>query len=61
MATHPKGHNCPDDQKYDFERGRCVNKGETVDGAENPDDRNRSAPNLKFPRVKKKGVQGVNR
>jgi len=54
-------HNCPDNQKYDEEKGRCVNKGENVDGAENPDDRNRSAPNLKFPTVKKKGVQGVDR
>ena len=53
MATHPKGKNCPEDQKYDFDRGLCVNKGETVDSNDYPEDRNISKPNLDFT-VKKK-------
>jgi len=53
---------CATDMVFSDEKGKCVNPNlETVDGAEYPDDRNRSAPNLKFPRVKKKGVQGVDR
>ena len=50
MATHPKGHNCPNNQKYDEERGRCVDK-ETVDGAENPNSRSKTSSPLTFPSV----------
>jgi len=53
---------CATDMVFSDEKGKCVIPNlETVDGAENPEDRNRSARNLNFPSVKKKGVQGVDR
>jgi len=56
MARHPKGHDCPDDQKYDTEQGRCVNKGETVIDTDYPEHRNISSSNLEFTIHKKREV-----
>ena len=53
MAKHPKGHDCPEGQKYDFDRGCCVDI-ETVDKNDYPESRNRSSRNLDFTSVKKK-------
>jgi len=47
MATHPKGHNCPNNQHYDEERGRCVNN-EMNEYSEDPNNRSKSASNLDF-------------
>lgn len=69
------GSNCPHNQHFDEERGRCVDNEmekkhddcsqldvdlnrcipETVDGAENPNSRSKSSPNLTFQTHKKRG------
>jgi len=44
MASHPKGHNCPKNQHYDEERGRCVDN-EMNEYNEDPNSRSKSAKN----------------
>ena len=54
MTTHPKGHDCPDGQKWDSKKGQCIDK-ETVDKNDYPESRNRSNRNLDFTVKKKRG------
>ena len=50
-SSHPKGHSCPDRQKFDVHAGKCVDNDESVD--DDSSKMNKSASNLKFPKVNK--------
>jgi len=46
-------HDCPTDMKFNDKKGKCVNNSETETLNSDSSARNKSAPNLKFPKVKK--------
>ena len=49
-------HNCPTGFVWSPEKGMCINPElENIDGAEYPERRNKSSPNLTFPTRKKGG------